>query len=160
MEVSSSRGLRVSDEPTVEIVKMVLVGKQNKDIVLQLNREGQPAVGLCGDDGSLFRVRKQLAGGEIDIGFVGEIERVDVDVINHIAAGLHPGDRVGRRGRGGQLVQHQRRRRRRRSGDRAPAPTRSIFLTDVPGWLRDPSDPGSKIGAGHGRTTSTPRCPR
>jgi acetylglutamate kinase len=49
-------GLRVSDPETVEIAKMVLVGKVNKDIVLRLGRHGQPAVGLCGDDGLLFRV--------------------------------------------------------------------------------------------------------
>src|SRR3989440_8149872 len=48
-------GLRVSDAETVEIAKMVLVGKVNKDIVLLINRHGQPAVGLCGDDGPLFR---------------------------------------------------------------------------------------------------------
>ncbi|MEA2404452.1 MAG: acetylglutamate kinase, partial [Thermoleophilaceae bacterium] len=89
MEVRFVDGLRVSDEPTVEVAKMVLVGKQNKDIVLMLNRHGQPAVGLCGDDGSLFRVRKQLASGE-DIGFVGEIEKVDVGVLNHIALDYIP----------------------------------------------------------------------
>ncbi len=89
MEVRFVEGLRVSDEPTVEVAKMVLVGKQNKDIVLMLNRHGQPAVGLCGDDGSLFRVRKQLASGE-DIGFVGEIEKVDVGVLNHIALDYIP----------------------------------------------------------------------
>src|SRR3954464_4971235 len=54
-------GLRVSDAKTVEVVKMVLVGKVNKDIVLRLNRHGQPAVGLCGDDGLLFRGAKQAA---------------------------------------------------------------------------------------------------
>ena len=62
---------------TVEIAKMVLVGKLNKDIVLRLNQHGQPAVGLCGDDGSLFRVKKQLVpdggGGTHDLGFVGTI---------------------------------------------------------------------------------------
>src|SRR5438045_4892636 len=79
-------GLRVSDEATVEVAKMVLVGKVNKDIVLLINRRGQPAVGVCGDDGLLFTVRKQLAAGETDIGFVGQIERVDVDVLRHIAA--------------------------------------------------------------------------
>src|SRR5665811_796810 len=42
-------GLRVSDPATVEVAKMVLVGKVNKDIVLLINRHGQPAVGLCGD---------------------------------------------------------------------------------------------------------------
>src|SRR3990170_6693763 len=56
MPVEFVSGLRVSDEATVEIAKMVLVGKVNKDIVLRLNRHGQSAVGLSGDDGGLFRV--------------------------------------------------------------------------------------------------------
>src|SRR4051812_32085603 len=68
-------GLRVSDEATVEVAKMVLVGKVNKDIVLRINRHGQPAVGLCGDDGLLFRVARQAAPSGEDIGFVGRIER-------------------------------------------------------------------------------------
>jgi acetylglutamate kinase len=88
MEVKFHEGLRVSDEATVEVAKMVLVGKQNKDIVLRLNRHGQPAVGICGDDGCLFRVRK--AAMDVDIGFVGEIENVDVDVLNHIAQDYIP----------------------------------------------------------------------
>ena len=88
MEVKFHEGLRVSDEATVEVAKMVLVGKQNKDIVLRLNRHGQPAVGICGDDGCLFRVRK--AALDVDIGFVGEIEQVDVDVLNHIAQDYIP----------------------------------------------------------------------
>src|SRR5215212_1926532 len=54
-------GLRVSDAKTVEVAKMVLVGKVNKDIVLRINRHGQPAVGLCGDDGLLFRVSTMTA---------------------------------------------------------------------------------------------------
>src|SRR5919107_892986 len=62
MNVEFVDGLRVSDEATVEVVKMVLVGKQNKDIFLSLNRHGQSAVGLCGDDGRLFQVRKTYAG--------------------------------------------------------------------------------------------------
>ncbi|MBV9417586.1 MAG: acetylglutamate kinase, partial [Solirubrobacterales bacterium] len=47
-------GLRVSNPETVEVAKMVLVGKVNKDIVLLINRHGQRAIGLCGDDGLLF----------------------------------------------------------------------------------------------------------
>src|SRR6202789_2545345 len=78
-------GLRVSDAETVEVAKMVLVGKVNKDIVLRLNRQGQPAVGLCGDDGMLFRASRQSAPSGQDIGFVGRIDRVDVDVITHVA---------------------------------------------------------------------------
>src|SRR6202163_5051143 len=54
MPVEFVAGLRVSDEATVEIAKMVLVGKLNTDIVLRLGRHGQPAVGLSGDDGGLF----------------------------------------------------------------------------------------------------------
>src|SRR3954465_15279158 len=83
-------GLRVSDADTVEVAKAVLVGKVNKDIVLRLNRHGQPAVGLCGDDGSLFRVGRQTAPGGEDIGFVGRIERVDVDVLKHVAEDYIP----------------------------------------------------------------------
>src|SRR3982750_1457688 len=52
-------GLRVSDAQTVEVAKMVLVGKVNKDIVLRLNRHGQTAVGLSGDDGGLLRVSRR-----------------------------------------------------------------------------------------------------
>src|SRR3712207_1289220 len=78
-------GLRVSDAATVEVAKMVLVGKVNKDIVGRINRHGQPAVGLSGDDGQLFRAARMEAPGGEDIGFVGRIERVDVHVIRHIA---------------------------------------------------------------------------
>ena len=90
MPVEFVGGLRVSDAATVEVAKMVLVGKVNKDIVLRLNRHGQPAVGLCGDDGLLFRVARQAAPGGEDIGFVGRIERVDVDVLHHIAQDYIP----------------------------------------------------------------------
>ena len=83
-------GLRVSSAETVEVAKMVLVGKVNKDIVLLLNRHGQPAIGLCGDDGLLFRAARQAAPSGQDIGFVGRIERVDVDVLNHVAQDYIP----------------------------------------------------------------------
>jgi acetylglutamate kinase len=143
MKVEFVEGLRVSDEATVEVAKMVLVGKQNKDIVLNLNRHGQPAVGLCGDDGGLFTVRKQLAG-ETDIGFVGEIERVDVDVLNHIAADYIPVvASVGADAEG---------RSYNVNADAAAGAVAAalgaykvLFLTDVGGWLADPADPGSLI---------------
>src|SRR5579859_332761 len=79
-------GLRVSDAETVEVAKMVLVGKVNKDIVLLINRHGQPAVGLSGDDGLLFQAARQPSPSGHDIGFVGRIERVDVDLLNKLAA--------------------------------------------------------------------------
>ena len=54
MEVRFVEGVRVSDPETVEVAKMVLLGKVNADIVTRLNRHGQPAVGLSGEDGALF----------------------------------------------------------------------------------------------------------
>ena len=143
MEVRFVEGLRVSDRPTVEVAKMVLVGKQNKDIVLMLNRHGQPAVGLCGDDGQLFCVRKQLASGE-DIGFVGEIEKVDVDVLNHIALDYIPVvASVGADAEGQSYNVNA----DEAAGAVAAAmgAAQVVFLTDVVGWLRDPADEDTKI---------------
>jgi acetylglutamate kinase len=143
MEVRFVEGLRVSDEATVEVAKMVLVGKQNKDIVLRLGRHGQPAVGLCGDDGLLFTVKKRLAG-ETDVGFVGEIERVDSGVLNHIAEDYIPViASVGADTEG---------RSYNVNADAAAAAVaealgafKVIFLTDVEGWRADPDDPSSRI---------------
>src|SRR5437879_894649 len=88
MEVRFVEGMRVSDPETVEVAKMVLLGKVNTDIVKRLNRHGQPAVGLSGEDGSLFQIRPHPNAAEV--GFVGDIERVDVDVLNHIAEDYIP----------------------------------------------------------------------
>src|ERR1700744_3802030 len=70
-------GLRVSDAATVEVAKMVLVGKVNKDIVQLINRHGQRAVGLSGDDGQLFRCSRQRSPSGRDIGFVGHLDDAD-----------------------------------------------------------------------------------
>src|SRR6201995_237651 len=75
MPVEFIGGLRVSDADTVEVAKMVLVGKVNKDIVSRINRHGQSAVGLSGDDGQLFRVSTMAGPDGEDIGFVGGVER-------------------------------------------------------------------------------------
>jgi acetylglutamate kinase len=144
MEVKFVDGLRVSDEATVEVAKMVLVGKQNKDIVLRINRHGQPAVGLCGDDGLLFTVRKQLAADETDIGFVGQIEQVDADVLLHIAEDYIPVVASVGADREGNSYNV--------NADAAAAAVaealgafKVIFLTDVEGWRADPDDPASRI---------------
>jgi acetylglutamate kinase len=138
-------GLRVSDEDTVEVAKMVLVGKVNKEIVLRLNRHGQPAVGLCGDDGSLFRVARRAGPDGEDIGFVGSIERVNVDVIAHISSDYIPviaSVGADRDGRSYNINADE------AAGAVAGAigAYKMVFLTDVPGWLGDPADPGSLIG--------------
>src|ERR671938_1856591 len=90
LPVECVAGLRVSDPQTVEIAKMVLVGKVNKDIVLRLNRHGQSAVGLSGDDGGLLRVSRRAAPDGTDLGFVGKVERVDRRVIDHVARDYIP----------------------------------------------------------------------
>jgi acetylglutamate kinase len=137
-------GLRVSDPATVEIAKMVLVGKVNKDIVLRLGRHGQPAVGLCGDDGLLFRVARQAAPSGEDIGFVGRIERVDVNVLTHIAEDYIPVvASVGADREGNSYNVNADEAAGAVAG--ALGAYKVMFLTDVSGWLRDPADPGSVI---------------
>jgi acetylglutamate kinase len=137
-------GLRVSNPATVEIAKMVLVGKVNKDIVLRLGRHGQPAVGLCGDDGLLFRVARQTAADGRDIGYVGRIDRVDVDVINHIAQDYIPVvASVGADAEGRSYNVNADEAAGAVAG--ALGAYKIIYLTDVPGWLRDPGDESSLI---------------
>ena len=142
MEVKFVEGLRVTDEGTREIAQMVLLGKVNSDIVRRLNRHGQPAVGLSGEDGTLFEVTP-VANAE-EVGFVGEIERVDVDVLNHIAEDFIPviaSIGVDREGRSYNINADE------AAGKVAAnlAAHKLIFLTDVEGWLADPDDPGSRI---------------
>jgi acetylglutamate kinase len=137
-------GLRVSSVETVEIAKMVLIGKVNKDIVLRLNRHGQSAIGLSGDDGRLFLCERASAPGGEDVGFVGSITRVNVDVLKHIADDYIPviasvgSDRdsnsynINADEAAGAVA-------------RALRAYKVLFLTDVSGWLRDPSNPLSRI---------------
>ena len=137
-------GLRVSNPETVEIAKMVLVGKVNKDIVILVNRHGMPAVGLCGDDGLLFRATRQVAPSGQDIGFVGRIERVDVDLLNRVADGYIPVvASVGADSDGNSYNINA--DEAASAVARALAAYKIMFLTDVPGWLRDPADPDSVI---------------
>ena len=74
-------GMRVTDEETVEIVEMVLVGRINKELVGLINLHGGKAVGLSGKDGDLVRARRlghRLPSGEtVDIGLVGEVEAIN-----------------------------------------------------------------------------------
>jgi acetylglutamate kinase len=137
-------GLRVSDPATVEVAKMVLVGKVNKDIVLRLNRHGQSAIGLCGDDGELFRCERTAAPDGEDVGFVGRITRVNVDVLRHIATDYIPVIASVGADRAGNSYNVN-------ADEAAGAVARALraykvlFLTDVSGWLRDPVDPLSRI---------------
>jgi acetylglutamate kinase len=144
LPVEFVEGLRVSSPETVEIAKMVLVGKVNKDIVILVNRHGMPAVGLCGDDGLLFRAARQPSPSGQDIGFVGRIERVDIDLLNRVAQDYIPVVASVGADRDGNSYNIN-------ADEAAGAVARALcaykimFLTDVPGWLRDPSDPQSVI---------------
>ena len=84
-------GLRVTDAETIEIAEMVLDGKVNSEIVNLLNRRGVKAVGLSGKDAGLIKARKKLATvyeGEdtkkVDIGYVGEVEKVDTGILEDL----------------------------------------------------------------------------
>jgi acetylglutamate kinase len=142
MEVRFVEGMRVSDPETVEVAKMVLLGKVNSDIVSRLNRHGQPAVGLSGGDGSLFDVRPHPNAEEV--GFVGEVEHVDVDVLNHIAEDYIPV--VASAGTDRESNSYN--VNADAAAGKVAAALRAykvIFLTDVAGWLADPDDSGSLV---------------
>jgi acetylglutamate kinase len=148
MEVRFVEGMRVSDPETVEVAKMVLLGKVNSDIVARLNRHGQPAVGLSGEDGTLFEIRPHPDAERV--GFVGDIDRVDVDVLNHIAEDFIPVIASAGTDREGNSYNVN----ADTAAGRVAAALRAykaIFLTDVAGWLDDPGDPASlvsRVGVG------------
>ena len=142
LEVKFHEGLRVSDAETVEVAKMVLVGKLNSEIVQRLNRHGQPAVGMAGEDGTLFEVAPVANADQV--GFVGSVERVHVGVLNHIAADYIPVIASSASDRQGQSYNV--------NADEAACKVaaalgayKAIFLTDVEGWLADPAEQGSLI---------------
>jgi acetylglutamate kinase len=79
IETTFVEGLRVTDAETLDIATMVLAGKLNTTVVAGLVASGVPAVGLSGVDGGLLLVRRQASP---DLGFVGEVVRVNVDVVD------------------------------------------------------------------------------
>jgi acetylglutamate kinase len=89
------QGMRVTDEETMDIVEMVLVGKVNQEIVGLINRHGGRAVGLSGKDANLIRAEKYYLNAEkvketppeiIDIGLVGKVKAVDAELITTLMA--------------------------------------------------------------------------
>jgi acetylglutamate kinase len=84
IESEFTAGLRVTTEETIDVVRMVLNGKVNKDIVGLINRFGPYAVGLSGEDANLFTAERKYAtvdGAPVDIGLVGEITSVDPSMV-------------------------------------------------------------------------------
>ncbi|MBJ7459838.1 MAG: acetylglutamate kinase [Thermoleophilaceae bacterium] len=143
LDVEFVEGLRVTNQDTVDVAKMVLIGKVNKDIVQRINRHGQLAVGISGDDGGMFRVSKTMPNGN-DVGFVGKVDHVNTGLLDHIRddyiSVIAPvgTDREGQdyninADEAAGAVAH------------ALGASKTIFLTDVAGWLKDPADPSSLI---------------
>lgn len=79
-ESEFKNGLRVTDEETMEIVEMVLAGKLNKALSTEICLQGINAVGICGKDANILKVKKAMPNGE-DIGLVGEIQSVNTELI-------------------------------------------------------------------------------
>jgi acetylglutamate kinase len=89
LETTFTAGLRVTTPETMDVVRMVLTGKVNKDIVGLINRNGPLAVGLSGEDANLFTASRKEAfvdGEPVDIGLVGEIEATDPGAIRALIA--------------------------------------------------------------------------
>ena len=87
LEVRFVDGHRVTDAAAMEVAKMVLVGKVNKEIVSLVNGHGNLAVGLSGEDGNLLAARRRTRaanGEEVDLGFVGEVEAVNPRILNNL----------------------------------------------------------------------------
>jgi len=86
------QGMRVTDAETMDVVEMVLGGQVNKEVVELVNQAGGKAVGLTGQDGAFIRARKMLlpgdakGNGKVDLGQVGEIEKIDPQVITALVA--------------------------------------------------------------------------
>lgn len=142
LDVNFVDGLRVTDEPTMELVKMVLIGKINKEIVAQLQVAGAKAAGLSGDDGGLIRAQ-QATSDSGDLGFVGEVERIDPEILEALGDFVPVVASVGVDAQGqsyninadtvaGALAAALRARR-------------VIFLTDVEGVYHDFDDKDSLI---------------
>ncbi len=140
-------GLRVTDEATVELVDEVLSRRINPEIVELINSLGGEARGFPGPE--IFRCRKKRAqtvdGREVDLGFVGEVVTVNTAPLEEcIAAGVTPVISPTARGEDGRIYNC--------NADVAAAQVaialkarRLVFMSDVPGLMRDPSDPATVI---------------
>lgn len=143
------KGLRVTDEETMEIIEMVLVGKISTEIVSELIKHDGDAISLSGKDSSLIYAHKKGASKIdeelVDLGLVGEVDCINTDLLemfidNDYIPVISP---VGIAKDGTSLNLNA----DTAAGEVASAidAEKLIILTDVPGVLRDPSDPDSLI---------------
>jgi len=142
-------GLRVTTPETMDVVRMVLTGQVNRDVVGLINRHGPFAVGMSGEDANMFTARRRHAvvdGAPVDIGMVGEIDAVDPAAVRAlIADGRIPVVSSVARGTGGEVYNV--------NADTAAAAlavalgaAKLVVLTDVEGlyadWPADGDAPG------------------
>lgn len=143
------RGQRVTNEQMMDVVEMVLAGKVNKEIVALINKLGGKGIGLTGKDGSLIEARKKLLldelGEEVDLGCVGEIVKINNEVINIVLnEGYIPVVApigVGKEGESYNINADY------VAGEIAAAlgANKLVLLTDVEGIMQDKDDPGSLL---------------
>lgn len=137
-------GLRVTDEPTMEIVQQVLAGKLNKNITTELCQQGINAVGICGKDAGFMKVKKAMPNG-MDIGLVGEVTEVNTNLINTLLDNdfvpVISSIGVDENGTGYNV-----------NADYAAVAVagalnaeKLVFITDVAGIMKDVNDPDSVI---------------
>lgn len=136
-------GLRYTDEETIDIVKMVLAGKVNKELVSRLQMHGGKALGLCGADGQMIVAEKMQ--GEVDLGYVGDIKRVTTKpILDALNNGYVPIIATVGIGEDGQTYNI--------NADTAAARIASclraenlVLMTDIAGLLRDKDDDSTLI---------------
>jgi acetylglutamate kinase len=140
-ETEFRNGLRVTDAETLDIARMVLVGKVNRDIVSAINVHGPLAVGLSGEDANLITA----AQSDVALGFVGDVSIVDPTMLQRLVAeGLIPVVATIGADESGQAYNIN---ADTVAGALAVAlqAEKLIFLSDVEGLRADPSDPSSLI---------------
>ncbi len=148
-------GLRITDEETMEIIKMVLVGKISTNIVSEINLHGGKSIGISGKDSELIHARKspkkviinKVTGEskEVDLGFVGEVTCINNEILEMFTSnGYIPVVAPIGLGENGTTLNLNADTAAGEIADSMGA-EKLIILTDVPGVLRDPDDPSTKI---------------
>ncbi len=141
-------GLRVTDEATMAVVEEVLSGEVNPAIVAAIRRSGGQAVGLSARQSGIMQVRRHLAqtaAGPLDLGFVGDVERIDPEpILSLTRQGAIPVIAPIGRGPNGDSYNVN---ADTAAGEIAAAlhAEKLVFLTDVKGILADPRDPASLL---------------
>ena len=138
-------GLRVTGKETMDVVQMVLCGKLNKDITSKLNCLGGKAIGICGKDSKLIEVEKKGSVDGVDLGYVGEIKKINAEVLKILLEDefIPVIATVGTDDEGNSY---------NINADTAAAEIAAalkaekvIFLTDIDGIRRDQNDPSTLI---------------